>query len=201
MHRRNFLEIHMKKTVCQVLLGLVSSAALIGNAQAQSIPNSTAPAPVLPTIFKELQTEKISSIFKSQVELSGITRENLRGDYVTLLVPEEGNCNAGGDAGVKGSDVESAKAYILRHAFKGQLAVYRVDGHLVSVNYFPEVNSVNSRIRIDENHPFAIPLLDGNSVLVSVRKNAVLFGSNAVMASDLGGLDGAIIAVDHCAVY
>lgn len=193
--------IYMNKAVWVALFTLTSSG--FGNlADAQARPDSYAPAPAPPGIFSQLQAGGVSNAFNRQVRLSGLMREDMDGGYITLLVPEDKGCLSGRDD-LKEEDTraESARRYVFRHAFRGQLAIYRVDGRLVSVNYFPDVNSLDGRIQIDEAHPLAIPLLDGSTVLASVRKDAVVFGGNASMTGDMGGLDGMIVKLDHCAIY
>jgi hypothetical protein len=171
-------------------------------AKSQTIPAPSAPTPIAPALFDVLGENPRAQLFSSVLGASGLSRADIHETYLTIVVPRDDMCSGRERISLESlKDSKAAKAYVLDHAFAGQLAIYREGGKLISVNYFPDANDMRGKVAINESHPFNMPLLSGKSVLISVRGQEILMGQKAALVEDYGAQGGAVVELDHCAIY
>lgn len=128
--------------------------------------------------------------------------DDLHGKYTTFVVPQDASCSVARKE-VIGSlkSRMQAKAYVLDHAFTGQMSLYRESGQLKSVNYIPNVQNIGEHILVDIDHPLTLRLLSGRSIVVSVRGQQVYFGHALVVDNMVyAALDGGEIELASCDV-
>ncbi|WP_125903047.1 hypothetical protein [Luteibacter rhizovicinus] len=170
--------------------------------QASSVQPPSPYSPETPPILTVLSRSKTSTLFADILRLSTIRRTDIEAGYVSFLVPRDSTCSGADRAYLNGLlNRASSSRYIYDHAFEGQLAIYRENEQLVSVNYFPRGGDLDGRVSIDEGHPFDMKLLSGKSVLISVRDGVIYVGEKSVVLSNLNEGDGGEIDVDECAVF
>jgi len=189
------------KMICGFIVAFLGSGGY-AQAQSQVVPTPSAPTPVAPALFDLLSKNPRTQLFGDILRKSNLHRDDLDEGYLTFIVPRDGTCAGGGRSTLEGiGSTEVARSYVLEHAFRGQLAIYREDRKLVSVNYFPDASDMRGRVTIDEGHPYSLPLLSGHSILVSVRGQEIQMGSKATVVQNYGAKGGAVIELDQCAAY
>ena len=171
-------------------------------AQVSSVHSPLRYSPETPPILTVLSNSKKSTLFADVLRISTIRRSNINVAYVSFLVPRDSTCSAADRAYLEGLlSRTSSSRYIYDHAFRGQLAIYKENERLVSVNYFPDGGDLDGRVTIDEGHPFDMELLSGKSVLITVRDGVIHVGARSVVLANLNEGDGGALDVDECAVF
>lgn len=188
--------------------------------EAQNALPALAIAPYEPPIMSVLLGSKNGQLFANILRTSELTREDLGENEVTFLVPRDATCSATERARLESlTSKDAARSYVLSHVIEGSLAVMRDDAHDSSralfISYWPHGQnmggtatiSTNGRltidtsglVRIDEAHPFDVPLLSGGSVLLSVESGAIHVGSRSAVLDNFSG--GRKVDLDECAVF
>jgi hypothetical protein len=158
-------------------------------------------APYEPPIMTTLLNDKSARLFASIMQASGLDREDLGDNEVMFLVPRDATCSYAERAYLGSLNAkDAAKSYVLGHAFQGQLAIYKEDMRLLSVNYYPRLGSMEGRVAIDETHPFDMPLLNGSSVLVSVKDAALHIGASSIAVDSFSKSSDGVVYLDKCAM-
>jgi hypothetical protein len=201
-----------RKVTAMSLACLLGFGATVGEAaQRRSTSNilaQTPPAPFTPPIFTTLSQNDNAKLFFAILQASGLSREDFgRGDVV-FFVPRDTTCTSAEVAYLRGlTEKGPARAYVLSHAFKGELGIFpdnRV-GYIRRASYLPNKGTMDSRfgiVGIDEAHPFSLPLLNGTSVLVSIKDGTLRIGARSrVLTKENGASDGDKMELDQCAVY
>lgn len=156
--------------------------------------------PYEPPFMTIVLSDENSKLFASVIRASQVSRVDLGDDEITFLVPRDATCSSAERAYLEGlKSRDAARAYVLSHSFRGQLAIYRENERLKRVTYFPRTGSEDGRVVIDVTHPFEMTLLNGEPATVFVNETGLHVGfSNTVVDNFSQGGSG-IVYLDHCA--
>lgn len=172
------------------------------------IPSNSAPPPLDTPILTAVLENADAQIFSSLVRTSELDWNELGFANVSFLAPKDAGCADAERDHLLGLDSKrEAQAYVLGHAFKGQLTIQPEDGEsrMRTAYYFPDAGTVEvmrGRVSIDEAHPFAMPLLSGQTVLISISGGTVhVGGRSTVLHNNNGAIGGDEFELDKCALF
>jgi hypothetical protein len=195
------------RTFAAVLLGSAVAIGLAAQLCAQE--GRSAPMPDSTPIMPVVMDNPNARIFADVVRISELAHKDLDldGTEVTFLAPQDATCSDEEKAYLYGlTSKDAARAYVLNHAFKGQITVLPDDDGRRGARayYFPEAGgreSLRGRVSIEENHPFEMPLLGGKTVVISIHGGLVHFGArSALLHISNGASNGDEMELDGCAV-
>jgi hypothetical protein len=203
------MAVFMKDSVWLVgsLLGF---GALIGSAAHESnVPPRLTREPISTPVMSSVMDNAKAQLFAGIVRASELNRQDLGIKDVTFLAARDATCTLNERALLQAltTNREAARAYVLDHAFEGQLNVLpgSEDGQPPRAYYFPDAGTLDvlsGRVTIDSAHPFNMPLLSGNSVPLTLSDGILQVGSRATLLHNNNGAHGGNeFELDHCAMY
>jgi hypothetical protein len=182
--------------------------AMNGAAQEGIAPMASSFAPRNTPILNALRTNTNAQLFAGIVRTSELSLKNLGANDVSFLVARDATCTVAERAQLLSLKTrDAARAYLMDHAFKGQLTILPGgdDERALSAYYFPDAGTMEvlrGRVSIDEEHPFNMPLLSGKFVLISLSNGVVKVGARSTLLHNNNGAKGGdAFELDHCAVF
>lgn len=196
-------------TIRGLAVALISlGIAIEGSAQEAIVPMPSSSTPLNTPIFSALDRNTNAQLFADIIRTSELSQKDLGVNNVSFLVPRDTTCTAAERAQLQGlKSGGAARAYVMDHAFKGQLTILPGgdDERALRAYYFPDAGTMEvlrGRVSIDEAHPFNMPLLSGRFVLISLSNGVVHVGGRSTLLHNNNGAEGGdAFELDQCAVF
>jgi hypothetical protein len=198
------------KSSARLAAALFSVGTATGGA-AQELPSRhvVLTNPGIQPVMTVLMGKRGAQLFAEILRTSELTRDDFAGSFVTFLLPRDKTCTDAQRALLRRlTTKESARAYVLSHAFEGSITTGQNEAsdtqREVWVSFWSGEQNIEGRGRvdIDDAHPLSVHLVSGKSVLVTLNGGVIGMGADAkVRYNGSNGMDGGWMELDHCAVF